>query len=178
MHTFYSAQDKILMHACLATFYFNVYFKCPLEVPCLGVFHSLSQLAEDPEWGKIDVTLEPNSGILDHLIKALSFLVCIQHVCFIQMLEQMGLSCIDHQLQLSWAWYMAQRDGHWNKRPFQLREYRISFRIATAWQRKPTYDPTSYFRKLQYIVPLHHQKIHAFSPSNLTKFTTHIRIYS
>lgn len=73
MHTFYSAQDKILMHACLATFYFNVYFKCPLEVPCLGVFHSLSQPAEDPEWGKIDVTLEPNSGILDHLIKAFIF---------------------------------------------------------------------------------------------------------
>lgn len=159
-HTFYPAQDKMPMHACFAMPYFNAYLKCSLGstlsscFPQSGMAHWRSRVGKNRY-----MILEPNTGILDHLIKAFIFfgLHPSMFISFKCWNKWVGLSCVDHQPQLSWVWYMVREIATETQEPFNWENTEWSFRMATAWQRKPMYDPTSFFRKLQYIVPLHHQ---------------------
>lgn len=76
-HTFYPAQNKMPMHAYFATPYFNANLKCSLGstlsrcVPQSVMAHQRSRMGKNR-----NMTLKPNTGILDHLdhlIKAFIF---------------------------------------------------------------------------------------------------------
>lgn len=73
-HAFYPAQDKMPMYAYLTTPYFNAYFKCPLGSTLSRCFpQSVTAHWRSREGKNRYMLLEPNSGILDHLIKAFIF---------------------------------------------------------------------------------------------------------
>lgn len=158
-HTFYSAQDKMPMYAYLASPYFNANFKCPLGstlsrcFPQFVIAHWRTRGVQNRS-----VTLEPMSGILGHLIKTSIFFglhssmfisfKCWNKWVYLVLIINRSWAELD-----TWPKEMATE----TQEPFSWENTEWSFRIAIAWQRKPMYDPTSFFRNLQYIVPLHHQ---------------------
>lgn len=109
-HILYSAQDKIPEHAYLASPYFNACTKCPRGNTLFSCFMQ-SVIAREQTRNFRNCQWDPWPP--DESISLSWF--AAKHAYFIQMLEQMGLPGADHQLQLSWAWYRAQRDGQRNK---------------------------------------------------------------
>lgn len=158
-YTFYSAQGKMPMHAYLALPYFNAHFKCPSGSTLSRCFPQSVIVHWRTRGGKIrSVTLEPISGILGHLIKTFSFFGLHPSIftsfkwwnkwVYLVLIINRSWAELD-----TWTKEMATE----TQEAFNWENTEWPFRIAIAWQRKPMYDPTPFFRNLQYIVPLHHQ---------------------
>lgn len=160
--TFYFAWDKIPM-ACILGI---TLLQCLLQVP-LGqypiqlfhsVCHSLMKIRAGGGGGNRRATLETVSEIPHHLMKAFLFFglhpsMLISFECWNKWV------CLVLIVNRSWAELDTGPKGMGTEMqgPSDWENTKCSFRIATAWQRKPKYDPTSFFRKLCHRVPLYYQ---------------------
>lgn len=152
---------KITMRAHLASPYFNAGSKRPWGNTLFSCF---MQSVID-HWRSIGeknryATLQTVSEIPDHLMKAFIFFglhpsTLISFKCWNK------CACLVLIVNRSWAELDTGPKGMGTetRRPSIWGNTNCSFRIATAWKRKPEYDPTSFFRKLCHMVPLYYQNI-------------------
>lgn len=153
---FYSAWDKIPMHAYLASPYFIACSKCPWGSTLFSCFTQSVIASWRSTGGKNrHATLETVCEIPDHLMKAFIFFglhpsTLISFKCWNKWV------CLVLIVNCSWAELDTRPKGMGTETqgPSNWENTKCSFGIATAWQRQPKYDPTSVFRKLHHMVPL------------------------